>query len=166
MKKENSESVLQFWVTFLPFTQQALLMLALRGPDGLPKHTSAKKILHYLRGVVIKPAYPDFHLEDGFMCIDYGENQNNEIVGIKDPSVNELRPFGWKFNKVAKHFFADVDSLPHHFLMHLIHAAEVIGYNHPDADIASVWCQFYGEACLSFHMIPESKRELNQRLKF
>lgn len=73
MKIESNESVLHEWVTMLPFTQQALLLLATRGPDNLPKGAPAKQVLHYLRGVVIKPAYPDFDGTDGFMNVDYGE---------------------------------------------------------------------------------------------
>lgn len=143
MKEKPNESVIHDWVTALPFTQQALLMLALRGPDGLPKYTTAKYIIHYLRGAILKPAYPDFKNKDGFMNIDYEQ-----------------------FPALVSSFFEDTDIYPMHFLMHIIHAAEVIGYNHPDDAIGSYWLAFYIRCCTAYHMNPETAKQLNKRLKF
>lgn len=56
MKKQLSESVLQDWVHDLTFQMQALLLTAMRGPDGCNKHNSAKEVVRYLRGSVLKPA--------------------------------------------------------------------------------------------------------------
>lgn len=56
MKSNIIESVLHDWVHTLTFQMQALLLTAMRGPDNLPKHNSAKPVVRYLRGAVIKPA--------------------------------------------------------------------------------------------------------------
>lgn len=147
MKQSANESVVHDWVTTLPFTQQALLMLALRGPDGSPKHSSAKRMLYYLRGIILKPAYPNFNGGlDGFMTTDYSF-----------------------FNSDGDKFFSDTDSYPMHFLMHLFHAAEVVGYNYPEQtekelEIKTYWLHFYEYACKCFHMSPESKEQLFKRL--
>jgi len=162
MKQSTKESVLHDWVMELPFTQQALLMLATRGPDGLPKETPAKLILHYLRGIVFKPAYPDFKGADGFMNIDYGEYTCAQQSHNDGPDI--IFEYGWKFKKIQNDFFKDVDSYPLHFYMHLIHAAEVIGYHYPDPKICELWLNFYIEACTNFHMCPETKYLLNNRL--
>jgi hypothetical protein len=164
MKTEPKESVLQDWVTTLPFMQQALLMLATRGPDGLPKHTPAKHILHYLRGLVIKPAHPDFKENDGFMNIDYGEPTCAQQSYNNGPDI--IYEFGWKFDIIATQFFEDVDSYPLHFYMHLVHASEVIGYHYPEPGIANCWYSFYCSACSNFHMNPETREQLAERLKF
>jgi hypothetical protein len=141
MKSEPIQSAIKEWVFHLPFTQQALLMLALRGPDGSPKFNTAKQIVHYLRDAVINPAYPYDGENDGFMRADY-EN----------------------WFDVCGSFFKDTDSYPMHFLMHLIHAGEVIAYNHPVGAMRDCWLFFYEQACRSFHMNPETKEQLNERL--
>lgn len=142
MKTEKKQSVIKEWVSELPFTQQALLMLALRGADGMPKHNTAKNVVHYLRDVILHAAYPDYDgTPEGFMRADY-EN----------------------FGLVVKMFWGDTDAYPMHFLMHLIHAAEVVGYNHPNKTMRGQWLAFYELACKNLHMNPESKRQLNSRL--
>lgn len=142
MKTEPKQSAIKEWVFDLPFTQQALLMLALRGPDGLPKNTAAKNVVHFIRGVVLNAAYDNYTGEpEGFMRADYDNFM---------PCVHEM--------------FNDMDAYPMHFLMHLIHAGEVIGYNHPDPTISGLWSHFYNVACHNFHMQPETKEKLNKRL--
>lgn len=142
MKTDRKQSVIKEWMLDLPFTQQALLMLSLRGADGMSKYNAAKDMIHFMRDVVLNAAYEDYNGEpEGFMRADY-EN----------------------FDRVAKSFFNDTDAYPMHFLMHLIHAAEVVGYNHPDSYISSAWLYFYQYACKSFHMNPETAYQLNNRL--
>jgi hypothetical protein len=142
MKTEQKQSVIKDWVSELPFTQQALLMLSLRGADGLGKYNSTKEVIHFMRDLVLHAAYPNYTGKpEGFMRADY---KNWETV--------------------VKHFFNDIDSYPLHFYMHLIHASEVIGYNHPDEDIVQCWLSFYNYACHLFHMNPETKEQLNLRL--
>ena len=142
MKTKTKQSVVKDWVSDLPFTQQALLMLSLRGADGMPKHNSAKDVVHFMRDVILHPAYSGYiGYPEGFMRADYDS-----------------------FQVIVNNFFKDTDSYPMHFLMHLIHAAEVVGYNHPDKKIRTYWLSFYEYACKSFHMNPESKRQLNSRL--
>src|SRR5690349_10008639 len=111
-KKELKESVLHDWVHTLPFQMQALLLTAMRGPDENNKFNAAKAIIRYLRGVVIKPA--------GNWR---GENDNDFMWGDYEE----------KFDQFCTEFWQDHDEYPHHFIMHLIHCAEVVGYEHPDA---------------------------------
>ena len=141
-KKKMSESVLHDWVHSLSFQMQALLLTAMRGPDGSNKHNSAKVIVRYLRGAVCKPAgnWSGFNDND-FMWGDYNVFENN-----------------------AACFWDDHDEYPHHFIMHLVHCAEVIAYKHPDLRISTRWKQFYLEACKSFHMIPETSDQMDERL--
>ena len=142
MKTEPKQSVIKDWVLDLPFTQQALLMLSLRGADGMPKFNAAKEIVHYLRGVVLHPAYANYNGKpEGFMRGDYDN---------------------WE--RIVKALFIDIDSYPMHFLMHLFHAAEVVGYNHPDEEISVCWLSFYFYACQNLHINPETKEQLDERL--
>lgn len=141
-KTRQSESALHEWVHSLPFQMQALLMTGMRGPDGCNKHNAAKVIVRFLRGAICKPA-GDWD----------GKNNNDFMWG--DYLV---------FPAYTKDLFDDPDSYPHHFIMHLIHCAEVIGYKHPDIKIAHAWEWFYQKAAKCLHMAPETRDEMDLRL--
>lgn len=141
-KSKKSESVLYNWVHELSFQQQALLLTAMRGPDQNNKHNAAKCIVRYLRGIVIKPA-GNWH----------GENDNDFMWGEYD-----------YFKKYMKEFWNDHDEYPHHFIMHLVHCAEVVGYKYLDPYVKNLWHEFYLKACESFHMEPESESQMDARL--
>lgn len=147
----ENKSILQDWVCGLPFMQQALLCVALRGPDGVSKFCGAKDILRFMRGVVFRPADPTYSGNtDSFMWMDFKQI----------PDGYELTTF----HRAVNYFFSDVDEYPHHFLMHLFHAAEVIQYQHPDPYIAECWQTFYLRACKSLHMNPETILQMEERI--
>lgn len=141
-KKFLQESALQDWVHGLTFQMQALLMTAMRGPDENNKYNAAKALVRYLRGVICKPA-GEWH----------GSNDNDFMWGEYV-----------LFNKYADAFWQDHDEYPHHFIMHLVHCAEVIGYKHPNGRIGECWDKFYLDACKAFHMTPETEYEMDLRL--
>lgn len=150
-KKQKKESVLHDWVHELTFQMQALLLTGIRGADGLPKEHISKDIVRYLRGVVCKPAGNWSGLNDNsFMWGDY-----MQIVGEANENI---------FRYYTRLFWDSHDEVPHHFLMHLLHCAEVIGYKHPDWDISRHWLNFYFEGCNSFHMKGETEEEMDMRL--
>ncbi len=155
-KQQKVEAVLYDWVCGLKFQTQALLLTAMRGPDENNKYNAAKAIIRYLRGVVIKPAgnlhyVAPYHFvnDNDFMWGDY---QGGNGYGAQG------------FAHHAELFWADHDEYPHHFIMHLIHCAEVVGYKHPDAIIREYWNSFYLSACEAFHMNPETHEQMDARL--
>jgi hypothetical protein len=148
-KRFQHESVLHDWVCNLSFQQQALLMTAMRGPDGLEKHNTAKAIVRYLRGIVLKPA----GAWANHKTMPVGKNDNDFMWGEYD-----------YFESWAKGFFDDHDGYPHHFTMHLIHCAEVVGYKHPIDHIRHAWFTFYVNMCKAMHMGVESEAKMDERL--
>lgn len=141
-KTQKKESVLRDWVTELTFQMQALLLTAMRGPDAMQKENTAKCIIRYLRGTVIKPV--------GNWT---GFNDNSFMWGEYD-----------LFHQYCRALLNDHDAYPHHFLMHLIHSAEVIGYLHHDSCIRSKWITFYYWCCDEFHMSVETRQDMEERL--
>ena len=143
-KTKQRESVVHDWVQELTFQQQALLMTAMRGPDACTKHNVAKMIVRYLRGVVLKPAgdWSGFNDND-FMWGDYSESL---------------------FIDAMNTFCEEHDEYPHHFIMHLAHCAEVVGYKHPDVRMRFYWGALYRKCCLAFHMKSETEEEMDKRL--
>lgn len=141
-KTKLVESALHDWVHATTFQQQALLMTGMRGPDENNKYNAAKAITRFLRGAICKPAGNwDGKNNNDFMWGDYTN-----------------------FNQYAEAFWHDHDEYPHHFIMHLIHCAEVIGYKMPNRTAAEFWQDFYTDACRAFHMNPETEEQMDQRL--
>lgn len=142
-KTKAKETVLHDWVCLLPFQMQALLLTAMRGPDGNTKQNAAKSIIRYLRGIIIKAAgdWAGDNQDDDFMWGDYT-----------------------KFNEYAFLFWHNHDEYPHHFIMHLIHCAEIVGYKHPNIHMRDFWYEFYLDACTTLHMNPETEAEMDERL--
>lgn len=133
-------AIQQEWTLRLALRMQSLLMLAMRGPDGAPKHGTAKVLLRELRSVVLVPAFPG--KPDSFMGTQAGHCD-------------------WS---VAEEFAENHDEYTHHWLMHFIHAAEVVGAFHPDNVVRAFWWNFYVRMCHAFHMNPEDHAALVSRL--
>lgn len=159
-KTKLQESVLHEWVHELPFQMQALLLTAMRGPDENNKYNAAKAIIRYLRGTICKPAgHWNGKNNNDFMWGEY--DSPDMIKSYNGHPVKSTTPL---FSTHADAFWQDHDEYPHHFIMHLVHCAEVIGYKHPDCFVRKHWLNFYRDACKAFHMNPESEPQLENRL--
>lgn len=173
-------SVLQEWVQDLPLMQQAVLISAIRGPDGLHKHHVSKHVLYWLRRSSLISAF------SGRPVLDPINGQDKTFTGVvKHPDPAEDAAFRrawfgdgfthdhlmqsrryWEFilDGVADEYLCCVDEVPHHFHLHLMHAAEILGYKHPETWIRAWWCRFYIQLVYDAHMHPESADEMDRRL--
>lgn len=143
-------SVLQPWVTGLSMMQQTVLLTAIRGCDAVPKRHVSKYLLRWLRRCVL------FSALDGLVLGDPRDPRGGNFTGPipADKTLDQL----------ADDFLNDVDAVPHHFQMHLYHAAEILGYKYPKHEIAVFWRSFYFKAAKALHMHPESADEMDFRL--
>jgi hypothetical protein len=141
MKKSNS--ILQSWVTDLGLRHQGVLLAAVRGCDGRDKEAPEKPLIRELRGLILIP---------------FDERELNNPLGfmVKFPHV----PAEIMFHRLCR----NLDPLPVHYLMHLIHAVEIIGYCHPKYEIKSVYKSRYITLCNKLHINPETYRQMNLRL--
>lgn len=130
-------SVVKEWLSELSMMQQTVVLEMLRGCDGTSKNDPTKLIIRFLRKCVLHRAG-----NGSFMDVD----MRILLCNVKE-------------------FFEDCDKYPLHFVMHLIHAAEVIGYKHPDKEVAEFWKNFYLDLCHTIHINPESEKEMDKRLR-
>lgn len=169
------QSVLEEWVMKLPLMQQSVLCSALRGPDGFPKNCDAKYLLRYLRGVILVPARPEFIAEgrDDVFMIKQDRYYNTRGPSVRVHKAGEV--FMSPFMQACGAYLSDLDPYPLHFITHLAHAAEIVGYRmpiFPDEEdrlgqtIRWQWNWFYAETCRALHMKPEQLDELDERLKY
>ncbi len=129
--------VTQEWIDILTLKQQTVLLSALRGCDGVAKHDISKKFVRKFRSTILINA----------------ENTNNAEF-MKDEVTDEDI---YTFTKQP-------DTYHFHWLMHFIHAVEIIGYNHPNKEISEWWKSFYYKLSDMLHMNPETKEQNNKRL--
>lgn len=143
--------VIQDWVLALPsMQQQSVLFTAIRGPDGIAKHHPVKEIQMRYRATILKAAHFGRAMEFGDIA----------------PSFMRLDHFTQviEWNQILDTFFENVDSLPHHYYMHIAHASEIIGYHHPNWVFKDRWGELYRRACLDMHVAMETQKEMDERL--
>lgn len=133
-------SSLKKWVTEVPWMQQGVLVAGIRGCDGLPKEDVSKIIVRGYRALILKSAKG----EGSFLA--------------RTPSNTELI-------LAMKQFCQDIDHYSLHFMLHVMHAAEIVGYKHPDRTPRIIWNEFYLELCKTLHVFPESELTMDNRLK-
>jgi hypothetical protein len=137
------------WVEKLPLQQQTVLALALRGPDGFAKHHASKFVLWFYRACVLKAAAEGRMLRHHEYCKTF-------------MSMEACDPLVW--DKLLLDFSEVEDELPLHFYTHLMHAAQVLHYKHPDSLIRERWGKFYYQCCDFLHMFPETESNMDKRL--
>lgn len=146
-----SVCVFQDWLFKLTMQQQSVLVLACRGPDGIAKFHPTKEIVTRYRATVLKAAYigRPMRADEGddttFMTL---EHLSDDLI----------------WGTYLDDYFGHVDTLPHHYHMHLMHGAEIAGYKHPDALFRKRWLDFYLRSCHDLHLFPEMESDLDERL--
>jgi hypothetical protein len=169
-------AVLQGWVCDLTFMQQSVLIAAVRAPDGLRKDHPVKVVMRWYRRCVMLSAFEGKALADPFSpgggsftgpfepyhAITMGIIPSNAEVG--DLFISD-HPDAWKtFDQVRDVYLRHVDEMPHHFQLHFMHAAQIVGYKHADGLIQKWWRDFYEMIVNDAHLYPESKCQMDARL--
>jgi hypothetical protein len=145
-------SVLLPWTEEISFMQQSVLICALRGPDGIRKDHPVKVLCRWLRRSVLKSAF------DGVELINPYSKGGGSFTG--PCFTDEVRDLEHASELYLRH----VDELPHHFQLHLMHAAEILGYKHPTEFTRNWWNRFYLMVVNDAHLFPESEALMDERL--
>lgn len=145
------ESLLNDWVHTLPFQQQAVLVMALRGQDGDKKETHFKTLVRMMRGTVIKSALARRELELGESAGDYMQ-------------LITFQHIEWFENVVKKFLSEEADSVITHAFCHFMHAAEICAYKHPNAIYRQRWILCYHHMVNYLHLVPETPTAMEERL--
>ena len=140
-------SILQEWVIKkLGRRHQGVLLGVVRGCDSIPKNDPSKAICKVMRGCVLVT-----HCSGNVRPTTYIERPEDiGAIAIE--------------HRCEQFFLAGFDHYPTHFVTHLMHAAEMLGYKYPRGDIAAVWLWFYYGICKRLHVVPEGYAAMNKRL--
>lgn len=159
----------QQWVLDIPFMQQSVLFAAVRAPDGLRKNHPVKVLMRWYRRCVLLSAFDQRALTDPF------ERGGGSFTGPFEmhhaaAAGYPCHPADWSkrrhelFDQMRVVYLNHVDELPHHFQLHFMHAAQIIGAHHDDPEIRSWWRTFYLMVVNDAHLHPETDAEMNVRL--
>lgn len=121
-------SVVQDWVSMMPWKLQSTLFSALRGPDQEFLHYT-KQVSKWLRAVSQHNADPS----------------KPYMNGIKLPATETEKAAFWK----------ELEHCPCHFVHHFLDALAIVGYFHPDGITARIAAGLHYDTCEIFHFMPE-----------
>ena len=144
-------SVVAPWMDNLKNQQQAVILLALRGPDGQPKRTLFKDLLRPYRATVLKAA-------------KYNRLLTLEDKGDDFMSFEEFRdPTRWKC-AIISFLSNESDAAILHHYTHFMHGAEILGYKHPDPEFKYRWHMLYLMFVDALHLNRETEEQMDARL--
>lgn len=133
-------SVLQPWVMELTLREQGTLLTGVRGCDLTPKlplDSTERKLVGFLRYCFMVQADPrECDIPGSFFC--------------------SKPPTEWRASELGHY--------PQHWVSHIMHCFEVIGYRHPDTTIRLDARSVYFTIVDSMHLIPECFDEMKRRL--
>ena len=129
--------------------QQSGLFTAIRGPDGLHKNHISKVLLRWYRRCILLSVFDRCVLKDPY------DPRGGSFTG---PCV------GMTIDEALNEYIRTLDEVPHHFQLHFMHGAEILGYQHPDPEIRAWWLLTYRRLVADAHLRPELEEEFHQRL--
>jgi hypothetical protein len=134
--------VMRDWVNQLPLRHQGILVAGIRGCDGAPKDDPSKALSCSIRRAIMNPAdYRETTYERGFL-------------GFSAP----------RMKKDIEQFLHSLDQYPLHYITHLMHAAEIIGYKSPNVNVRRFFNLVYRTMVKKFHLNPETEEAMDDRL--
>lgn len=135
-------SIIQPWAAALGLRHQGVLVSAIRGCDSVNREDPSKYLVRAYRGTLLVPHCADIRKSASFMI-----------------------PFdGDDWYEACEPFFSSIDHYPNHWLLHWLHACEIVGYKHPSLAVSEAYIFLYHKAVRKFHMLPESEWHLDERL--
>ena len=151
-------SVMQEWTKNLTLMQQSVLITAVRGADGLEKNHVSKQMNRWLRRSFMKMAFT------GKAVLRPDTLGGGSFTG---PSINECTSdeARWRnMDHLLDLYLSKVDEIPHHYQLHIMHAAEILGYKHPDDWVRKWWNYCYRRLVNDAHLNVETEEVMDRRL--
>jgi hypothetical protein len=165
-EKKKMASVIQEWVSHLPFMQQSVLLSSIRGPDGQPKYNGAKMLLRWYRRCVLISSLDNEVLTNPFDKRGGSFTGPSFDYGVCDDAREQRYYDNWhsSMSSVVSEYIRHLDGLPSHFTNHFREACEVLGYRHPDPYIRDFWYATYVRLVKELNLHPETQEQMNKRL--
>lgn len=153
-------AVTQPWTHGISFMQQTVLLTAVRGPDGIPKYGATKMLLRWYRRCILVSSL------DGCVLDNPWDRRGGSFMGPSYETKYRDLPDTWSREmwSILGDYLKDLDGIPHHFQLHLLHSFEIVGYKHPDPDIRAWFNKAYQRLVHDMHLWPETEEQMDRRL--
>lgn len=151
-------SVMQMWTRDLTFMQQTVLLTAVRGPDGIPKYGAVKMLLRWYRRCILVSSL------DGCVLDNPYDTRGGSFMGPSVKVIDSGDNWPSLMTEWLMQYLRDLDAIPHHFQLHLMHSFEIIGYKHPDLIIRNWFRDVYERLVHDMHLWPETEEQMDRRL--
>lgn len=135
-------SILQEWVENLGLRHQGVLLSAIRGCDTAPKNDPSKRFIRCYRAIILNA-----HCGDATKASSFIEGVSNDELCAR-------------YEELSK----NLDHYPFHYVMHLVHAIEIVGYKHPVEATRFWFFAMYHDLCNRLHVNLEEEEQLDRRL--
>lgn len=142
VSRPAKQSIIQPWATELGLRHQGVLVSAIRGCDSVEREDPSKWLVRCFRGVLLRAHCGDLKKAASFMV----------------PFDQEI------WDHTTADFYRSIDHYPNHWLLHFMHAAEIVGYKHPDVRISKAFGELYLRLVKKFHLNPELESQMDRRL--
>lgn len=152
---------MQPWTKELSFMQQTVLLTAVRGPDGLPKYGGVKMLLRWYRRCILLSSL------DGVILTNPYDPGGGSFMGPSfDWNINAPPAPDWPLSMwdILSDYLRELDAIPHHFQLHLLHSFEIVGYKHPDSGVRNWFFAAYKRLVEDMHLSIETEEQLDDRL--
>jgi hypothetical protein len=160
--------VTQAWVNGLNFMMQSVLLASVRAADGLPKNHVSKLLLRWYRRCVLYSAFESRQAGRPVVLhrpwVRGGGSFTGPSYEVGPHPIDEEAVWRLFDRDVVDKYLASVDEVPHHFHLHLMHAAQIVGYYHSDPVLRAWWNRFYLRCVNDMHLFPEAKEAMAKRL--
>jgi hypothetical protein len=83
---------------------------------------------------------------------------------LRSVVLNNARNDGSFMNLEPPEDVPNLDQYPYHWVGHIMHAVEIVGYCHPDKNVRAKWVPLYLKFCDALHLPPEPKEDMLKRL--
>ena len=135
-------TIIKDWAAALGLRHQGVLVSAVRGCDSVVRECPSKHLVRMYRGVLL-----------------------NAHCGDEKRAATFMTPFdAEEWDHDAADFLRSIDHFPNHWILHFMHACEIVGFKHPDQQIRVAFRQLYYKLAKKFHLNPESESQLDARL--
>jgi hypothetical protein len=100
------------------------------------------------------------------LCLSVFDDRNPHAIPYDELVDAQLGYDGWQplMNVVVDSYLCHLDAIPHHFQLHFMHAAEILGYKHPVSPTRQWWNAVYLRLVHDMHLYPEPESDMDLRL--
>jgi hypothetical protein len=157
-------SVLKDWVMQLTLAEQGTLLTVVRGPDNIRKDHPTKMFIRAFRRCMLNGAKPP---DATMFMTPKGYLTQSEVARLAIPNLVDdgTMTDPANFDILVKFWEANVDDVPHHWLMHFVHCCQIAGHYHPDLAVRGFWWDVYHAITDTFHMTTEMQDKFRHRLR-